>query len=105
MVDSAEALEPCAVKTHPESGEPTFLLAKMTEATSGRKTMDMSELKQAIKSQNSLINTLLEKMDQLKRNSSQTKSIPVKLAIEAAGVLDTNRKVLHSAFLETEKIA
>lgn len=48
-------------------------------------------------------------MDELKHASSQTKSIPVKVAIEAAleaaGVLDDNRKALHSAFRETKKVA
>lgn len=98
-----------AVTAHQKSGELTSLLAKMTEASSGRKTMDMTKLKQTIKAQNSVINSLLEKIDQLKRSSSQTKSVPVKLvieaAIEAAEMLDSNHKVLHSAFLETEKMA
>lgn len=81
----------------------------MTNSSDRRNAADMRKLKQAIKAQNAIINTLLAKMDQLKSVCSLTMSPPVKEAIdaafEAAGVLDENRKALHGIFLETEKVA
>lgn len=71
--------------------------------------MNVARLKQVIKAQNILINTLMEKAGDLKQVSSQTRSSPVKQAINAiiaaVETLDENQKTLHSVFLETEKAA